>query len=72
MLEGARKNLQHLGHGEEYLAGKILTADTNYHSETNLRKCQELRLDAYIPDRYFRRRDPRYAAQSRRIKKLDE
>jgi transposase len=65
MLEGARENLQHLGHAEEYLAGKILTADTNYHSETNLRKCQELRLDAYIPDRYFRRRDPRYAAQSR-------
>ena len=65
ILEGARENLQRLGHGEEYLAGKILTADTNYHSDINLRKCQELRLDAYIPDRYFRRRDPRYAAQSR-------
>ena len=65
MLEGARENLQHLGHGEEYLADKILTADTNYHSDINLRKCQELRLDAYIPDRYFRRRDPRYAAQRR-------
>jgi transposase len=65
MLDGARENLQHLGHGEEYLADKILTADTNYHSETNLRKCQEMGLDAYIPDRYFRRRDPRYAAQRR-------
>jgi transposase len=65
MLDGARENLQHLGHGEEYLADKILTADTNYHSDTNLRKCQEMGLDAYIPDRYFRRRDPRYAAQRR-------
>jgi transposase len=65
MLEGALENLQSLGHGEEYLAGKIFTADTNYHSDTNLRKCQELRLDAYIPDIYFRRRDPRYAAQRR-------
>ena len=65
MLEGARENLQHLGHDEDYLANKILTADTNYHSGTNLRKCQELCLDAYIPDRYFRRRDPRYAAQRR-------
>jgi hypothetical protein len=65
MLEGARENLQHLGHGEDYLANKILTADTNYHSDMNLRKCQELGLDAYIPDRFFRRRDPRYAAQSR-------
>jgi hypothetical protein len=35
------------------------------HSETNIRKCQELRLDAYIPDLYFRRRDPRYATQQR-------
>jgi hypothetical protein len=65
MLAGAHENLQHLGHGEECLAGKILTADTNYHSDINLRKCQELGLDAYIPDRFFRRRDPRYAAQSR-------
>jgi transposase len=65
MLDGALENLQSLGHGEEYLAGKIFTADTNYHSDTNLRKCQELRLDAYIPDIYFRRRDPRYAAQRR-------
>lgn len=65
MLEGARENLQHLGHGEDYMANKILTADTNYHSDINLRKCQELGLDAYIPDRFFRRRDPRYAAQRR-------
>jgi len=65
MLEGALENLKSLGHGEEYFAGKIFTADTNYHSDTNLRKCQELQLDAYIPDIYFRRRDPRYAAQRR-------
>ena len=65
MLEGARENLQSLGHGNEYVAEKIFTADTNYHSQTNLRKCQEMGLDAYIPDRHFRRRDPRYAAQRR-------
>jgi hypothetical protein len=65
MLEGAQENLQSLGHGEEYFAEKIFTADTNYHSDTNLRKCQEMGLDAYIPDRHFRRRDPCYAAQRR-------
>jgi hypothetical protein len=42
MLDGALENLKNLGHGEEYFAGKIFTADTNYHSDTNLRKCQEL------------------------------
>jgi len=65
MLEGALKNLQGLGHGKEYFAGKVFTADTDYHSDINLRKCQELHLEAYIPDRFFRRRDPRYAAQRR-------
>ena len=65
MLDGALENLKRLGHGAEYLAGQIFTADTNYHSDTNLRKCQEFRLDAYIPDLYFRRRDPRYTAQRR-------
>ena len=52
MLDGALENLQCLGHGAEYFAGKIFTADTNYHSDLNLRKCQELGLDAYIPDRF--------------------
>jgi transposase len=65
MLDGALGNLQSLGHGAEYFTGKIFTADTNYHSDANLWKCQELQLDAYIPDRFFRRRDPRYAAQRR-------
>jgi hypothetical protein len=65
MLDGALENLKSLGHDKEYFAGKIFTADTNYHRDTNLRKCQEMGLDAYIPDRHFRRRDPRYAAQRR-------
>jgi len=51
--KGALKNLQGLGHGKEYFAGKIFTTDTNYHSDTNLRKCQEMGLDAYVPDRIF-------------------
>jgi hypothetical protein len=47
MLEGALKNLQDLGYGKEYFAGKVFTADTNYHSDINLRKCQELHLGLY-------------------------
>ncbi|MEE9121229.1 MAG: transposase, partial [Syntrophobacteria bacterium] len=34
-------------------------------SEANIKTCQKMELDAYIPDRYFRRRDPRYATQKR-------
>ena len=66
MLTGALANLQSLGHGPDYFKGKIFTADSNYHTQVNLKKCQELGLDAYIPDRKFRNRDPRFATQKRR------
>ena len=66
MLTGALANLQSLGQGPDYFRGKILTADSNYHTQVNLRKCQEMGLDAYIPDRKFRNRDPRFATQKRR------
>jgi transposase len=66
MLAGALVNLQSLGHGPDYFKGKILTADSNYHAQVNLKECQELGLDAYIPDRKFRNRDPRFATQKRR------
>ena len=36
MLEGARENLENLGHGEEYFADKIFTADTKSLSVINL------------------------------------
>ncbi len=61
LMAGAKENMQAIGHDEDYFSGAIFVADTNYHSESNIKKCQEMELDAYIPDRYFRRRDPRYA-----------
>jgi len=66
MLAGALENLQSLGHEADYFKGKVLTADSNYHTQVNLKECQELGLDAYIPDRKFRNRDPRFATQKRR------
>ena len=65
MLNGAMENLRGLGQGEDYFAGKILVADTNYHSGVNIGKCDEMGLDAYIPDRFFRKRDPRFATRRR-------
>jgi transposase len=66
MLTGALENLQSLGHESDYFEGKILAADSNYHTQVNLKKCQEMGVDAYIPDRKFRNRDPRFATQKRR------
>lgn len=49
-----------------------LSADCNYHSETNLEACAEHEVDPYIPDNHFRQRDARFATQERhksRVKK---
>jgi transposase len=70
VLDGARENLQHLGYGEEYFEGKILTADSNYHSTTNIRKCEQIGLDAYIPDRFFRKRDQRFSTRRKPRKRF--
>jgi len=60
VLDGAKENLRAIGCRDDYFAGKTFTADSNYHSPVNLKKCEEEGLDAYIPDKRFRRRDPRF------------
>ena len=65
MVDGAKDNLKKIGQAEDYFEDKIFTADTNYHNQSALEKCQDEKLDAYIPDRKFRSRDKRFATQSR-------
>ena len=72
MVEGAKAHVQAIGLGEDYFAGKILSADSNYHSEENLKTCAHEQLDAYIPDSHFRQRDPRFATQARHHPPTDE
>jgi len=65
MLAGAKKNVTAIGKDETYFQGKQLTADSNYHSFNNLTLCRDEKIDAYIPDIQFRKRDPRFADQER-------
>jgi transposase len=65
MLDGAKENMDAIGQGEDYFEGAIFTADSNYHDPTNLKKCDEEKLDAYIPDKRFRNRDPRFQSDNR-------
>jgi transposase len=65
MLRGAKKNMQALGKQPDYFQGKQFTADSNYYCLANLALCQTERLDAYIPDLQFRKRDPRFLEQQR-------
>ena len=65
MLEGAKKNVAAIGKDETYFQGRQLTADSNYHSFNSLTVCRDEKIDAYIPDIQFRKRDPRFADQLR-------
>ena len=63
VVDGAKENLESIGKRKDYFEGTILTADSSYHSITNLNKCNEEKLDAYIPDNKFRNRDERFASR---------
>jgi transposase len=63
VVDGAKKNFESIGKGKDYFEGKIVTADSSYHSVTNINKCSEEKLDAYIPDNKFRNRDQRFASR---------
>jgi transposase len=65
MVDGAKDNMQKIGESADYFKGKILTADTNYHNQSNLKKCHDEQIDAYIPDLKFRRRDARFATRKK-------
>jgi hypothetical protein len=63
VVDGAKENLERIGKGKDYFEGKVITADSSYHSVTNINKCNEEKLDAYIPDNKFRSRDKRFASR---------
>jgi transposase len=65
MVAGAKTNMQTLGHEASYFEDTIWLADSNYHSDENLKTCEQEHLDAYIPDTNFRKRDGRFATQAR-------
>jgi transposase len=69
MIDGAKENVKEIGLPENYFKDKIFTADSDYHSATNIAKCEEEKLDAYIPDIRFRKRDKRFSNQLRQRSK---
>ena len=60
MLDGAMENLEKIGLSRDYFRGKTFAADSGYHSKMNILKCMDEEMDAYIPDKRFRTRDPRF------------
>jgi hypothetical protein len=64
MVEGIRENLAAIGTPSAFETTK-LTADSGFHSEKNMQLLMEQGIDAYVADKQFRKRDPRFLAQDR-------
>lgn len=72
MLEAANQNLTAVMDEPEPLKGRIVSADTSYYSMVNLEACEEHEVDAYVPDRQFRKRDPRFKDAKRHRRSVDK
>ena len=61
ILKGIKQRYQKLGLSDDIFAqGVIVTADTGFANEANMKYLHEETINAYIPDNQFRSRDPRF------------
>ena len=55
VIQGAKQHL-----GKHYIENAKLTTDSGFHNKNNLAFCQQENIDAYIADKSFRSRNPRF------------
>ncbi len=60
MLEVTRDNFSAIEENKDIFQDTKLTADSGFHTNKNMKMVAEENIDAYIADRYFRKRDPRF------------
>jgi transposase len=65
MVEKTRENFNAIGDEKDVFESAKLSADSGFHSEKNLEMLAEERIDAYVADHLFRKRDPRFAEAGR-------
>lgn len=65
LIDQAISNYKELGYNENFLEGKTVTADTGYFSDFNLKYASDKKLNAYIPDQNYRKRDVRFETKER-------
>jgi len=64
VLETVEARLKKLGIAENlYQQGTVITADTGFANEANMRYLHERRINGYVPDNKFRSRDPKFNHQ---------
>lgn len=60
MVKVTRENFKSIETEEDVFNTTKLTADSGFHTNKNMEMLAEEEIDAYIADRYFRKRDPRF------------
>jgi transposase len=65
MIEATRANFQAIGKDPDIFNEAAVTADSGFHTEQNVKALMEQKIDAYIADNQFRKRDPRFATAER-------
>jgi len=69
-LQSLQGRYQRLGISPDiYAQGAVITADTGYCNEPNMKYLHDEGIDAYIPDNQFRRRDPKFTEQKKKYGK---
>ncbi len=65
MIAGTRANFESIADDPDVFSEARLTADSGYHSEKNMEFVYNEGIDAYIADKRFRQRDPRFTDAQR-------
>ena len=70
VTEAVKHRYQQIGLSKNiYIEGTVVTADTGFANEQNMRYLHEEGINGYIPDNQFRSRDPKFAEQKKRYGK---
>lgn len=65
MIEGTEENFKAIGEEEPIFKETKLLADSGFHTEANMKMLDEEKIDGYVADNRFRKRDPRFATAER-------
>lgn len=70
VLECIEDRFKRLGISDDiYATGTVVTADTGFANEANMKYLHEKNINGYIPDNKFRSRDPKFAGQKEKYGK---
>lgn len=72
ILHGIKTNFSEIGASEDIFDEAVVTADSGFHSEKNMRLILENDITAFIADNQFRKRDVRFeSAQDHKKKRVE-